>query len=103
MIDPFCLKQVVVVANERLQWHSVGGNKQEVVSSKGVVVVVEKCSCLKQVRVIGVGRKSFILCFGQGKAVVGRKTLQLTLQVREGIVVGAYALCHSNHKLVGVG
>ena len=55
------------------------------------------------VRVMGVGRKSSILPFGRGKVAVGRKTLQLTLQVREGIVVGVYALRHSNHKLVGGG
>jgi len=47
MIDP---KREVVVANERLRWHSVGGNKREVVAFEGVVVVVEKCSSSKRVR-----------------------------------------------------
>ena len=41
MID---LKQEVVVANKRLRWHSVGGNKWKVVAFEGVVVVVEKHS-----------------------------------------------------------
>ena len=45
------------------------------------------------VRVMGVGRKSSILPFGRGKVAVGRKTLQLTLQVREGIVQGLWWAC----------